>query len=121
MPVVLHPRLVAAACMDPTLTYMIQSGGPLTRERWIDLNYPDGPPKPWCVQHELAVGSSGATPHGRTIGPPRLGGRMLAAVWASIASESAPGTIQGLPDFQILVRQEHSAGGPIVGWIQRVD
>ena len=55
MPVVLHPRLVAAACMDPTLAYMIQNGGPLTRERWIDLNYPDGPPKPWCVEHELAV------------------------------------------------------------------
>ena len=55
MPVVLHPRLVAAACMDPTLAYMIQNGGPPTRERWIDLNYPDGPPKPWCVEHELAV------------------------------------------------------------------
>jgi hypothetical protein len=28
--------------MDPTLAYMIQNGGALTKERWIDLNYPDG-------------------------------------------------------------------------------
>ena len=26
MPVVPHPRLVAAACMDPTLAYMIENG-----------------------------------------------------------------------------------------------
>ena len=32
-----------------------QAGGPLTRERRIDINYLDGPPKPWCVEHELAV------------------------------------------------------------------
>jgi hypothetical protein len=30
MPVVLHPHLVAAARMDPTLVYMIQNGLPLT-------------------------------------------------------------------------------------------
>ncbi len=54
MPVV-PPRLVAAARMDPTLATLIKHGGPLTRERWMDLNYPGGPPKPWCVEHELAV------------------------------------------------------------------
>ncbi len=55
MPVALHPRLVAAARMDPTLAYMIQNGLPLTREQWMSLNWPDGPPKPWCVEHELEV------------------------------------------------------------------
>ena len=55
MPVVPHPRLVAAARMDPTLAYMIQNGLPLTREQWMSLNWPDGPPKPWCVEHELEV------------------------------------------------------------------
>jgi len=50
MPVVLHPHLVAAARMDPTLAYMIQNGLPLTREQWMSLNWPDGPPKPWCIR-----------------------------------------------------------------------
>ncbi len=65
--VLLHPRLVAATGMDPaavavedvaqpirtrklgsaTLATMIKHGGPLTRERWIDINYLDGPPTPW--------------------------------------------------------------------------
>jgi hypothetical protein len=53
--VLLHPRLVAAARMDPTLETMIQNGLPLTREQWMSLNWPDGPPKPWCVEHEMEV------------------------------------------------------------------
>jgi hypothetical protein len=32
---------------------------PIVRRRFADdaglRNYPDGPPKPWCVEHELAV------------------------------------------------------------------
>jgi len=55
MPVLLHPRLVAAARMDPTLATMIKHGGPLTRERWIDLNYLDGPPKVWTAEHEMGL------------------------------------------------------------------
>jgi hypothetical protein len=55
MPVVPHPRLVAAACMDPTLAYMIENGLPLTREQWMSLNWPDGPPKPWYIEHEMEV------------------------------------------------------------------
>jgi hypothetical protein len=38
-----------------TLAYMIQNGLPLTGEQWMSLNWPDGPPKPWCVEHEMEV------------------------------------------------------------------
>jgi hypothetical protein len=55
MPVVPHPRLAAAARVDPTLAYMIQNGLPLTREQWMSLNWPDGPPHPWSIEHEMAV------------------------------------------------------------------
>jgi hypothetical protein len=41
--------------MDPTLAYMIQNGLPLTREQWMSLNWPDGPPKPWYIEHEMEV------------------------------------------------------------------
>jgi len=37
------------------LAYMIQRGMPLTREQWISLMWPDGPPKPWCIEHEMEV------------------------------------------------------------------
>jgi len=55
MPVVLHPRLTLAAESDPMLAYMIQRGMPLTREQWISLMWPVGPPKPWCIEHEVEV------------------------------------------------------------------
>ncbi len=46
------PRLVEAA---PTLAYMINKGIPLTRERWIKLNWLGDPPQPWCIEHEMEV------------------------------------------------------------------
>jgi hypothetical protein len=55
MPDLPHPRVIRAAESCPTLAYMIQNGLPLTREQWMSLNWPDGPPKPWCVEHELEV------------------------------------------------------------------
>jgi len=55
MPVVVHPRLTLAAESDPMLAYMIQRCMPLTREQWISLSWPDGPPQPWCIEHEMEV------------------------------------------------------------------
>jgi len=49
------PRLVEAAKHDPTLDYMIKKGIPLTRERWIKLNWLADPPQPWGVEHEMEV------------------------------------------------------------------
>jgi hypothetical protein len=51
----LDPRLVEAAKNDPTLAYMINKGIPLTRERWIKLNWLAYPPQPWGVEHEMEV------------------------------------------------------------------
>jgi hypothetical protein len=48
-------RLVEAAKNDPTLAYMINKGIPLTRERWIKLNWLGDPPQPWGVEHETEV------------------------------------------------------------------
>ena len=55
MPALLHPRLIRAAKNDPTLAYMIQNGLPLTREQWMSLNWPDGPPHPRSIEHEMEV------------------------------------------------------------------
>ncbi len=49
------PHLVEAAKHDPTLAYMINKGIPLTRERWIKLNWLGDPPQPWCTEHEMEV------------------------------------------------------------------
>ena len=49
------PRLVEAAKHDPTLDYMIKKGIPLTRERWIKLNWLADPPHPGGVEHEMEV------------------------------------------------------------------
>ena len=49
------PRLVEAAKNDPTLAYMIKKGIPLTRERWIKLNWLADPPQPWGLEHEMEV------------------------------------------------------------------
>jgi hypothetical protein len=49
------PRLVEAAKNDPTLAYMFNKGIPLTRERWIKLNWLCDPPQPWGVEHEMEV------------------------------------------------------------------
>jgi hypothetical protein len=48
-------RLVEAAKHDPTLDYMIKKGIPLTRERWIKLNWLGDPPEPWCIEHEMEM------------------------------------------------------------------
>jgi hypothetical protein len=34
---------------------MIKKGLPLTREKWISMNYGGDPPKPWCIEHEMEV------------------------------------------------------------------
>jgi hypothetical protein len=34
---------------------MLKNGGPITRERYIDLAYAGEPPKPWTVEHELEL------------------------------------------------------------------
>jgi len=57
------PRLVEAAKHDPTLAYMINKGIPLTRERWIKLNWLGDPPQPWGVEHETEVPELFAGPH----------------------------------------------------------
>jgi len=49
------PRLVEAAKHDQTLDYMIKKGIPLTRERWIKLNWLADPPQPRGVEHEMEV------------------------------------------------------------------
>jgi hypothetical protein len=48
----IDPELLQEARHDPTLEYMIKHGIPLTRERYINLNYLGHPPKPWTAEHE---------------------------------------------------------------------
>ena len=51
----IDPRLLEAARYSPTLKHMIESGLPLTREKWISLNYLGRPQKPWNGEHEGEV------------------------------------------------------------------
>jgi hypothetical protein len=48
-------ELLDEARYSPTLAYMIKHGLPLTREKWISMNWPDGAPKPWTAEHEMEV------------------------------------------------------------------
>jgi hypothetical protein len=41
-----------AAQYSRTLERMIREGMPLTREKWISLNFLGRPPKPWMGEHE---------------------------------------------------------------------
>ena len=40
---------------DPVLRYMVRHMIPLTRENWLELSYPDGPPKDWGPELEAEV------------------------------------------------------------------
>jgi hypothetical protein len=51
----IDPRLLQEAKYSPTLAYMIKNGLPLTREKWISMNYMGHPPEPWTAEHEAEV------------------------------------------------------------------
>ena len=51
----IDPRLLEAAQYSPTLKRMIKEGLPLTREKWISMNYLGHPPEPWTDEHEAEV------------------------------------------------------------------
>ena len=51
----IDPELLREARHSPTLTYMIKNGLPLTREKWISMNYLGHPPEPWTDEHEAEV------------------------------------------------------------------
>jgi hypothetical protein len=51
----IDPRLLHEAQYSPTLARMIRERMPLTREKWISLNYLGHPPKPWTGEHEAEV------------------------------------------------------------------
>lgn len=51
----IDPRLLEAAQYSPTLEHMINNGLPLTREKWISMNYLGHPPDPWTDEHEAEV------------------------------------------------------------------
>jgi hypothetical protein len=54
----IDPELLREARHSPTLAYMIENGLPLTREKWISLNYVGRPPEPWTDEHEAEVPES---------------------------------------------------------------
>jgi hypothetical protein len=49
------PEILQAAKNDGILRRMIQSGAPLTRAKWINMNWLGNPPKPWTSEHEAEV------------------------------------------------------------------
>ena len=51
----IDPELLREAQHSPTLAKMIREGMPLTREKWISLNYLGNPPKRWTGEHEGQV------------------------------------------------------------------
>jgi hypothetical protein len=51
----IDPRLIEAARHDGTLRHMIKNDLPLTREKWMAMNYLGDPPKPWTAEHEAEV------------------------------------------------------------------
>lgn len=53
--IVLHPVLLHEAQYSPTLKYMLEHNIPLTREKWISINYLGHPPEPWTDEHEAEV------------------------------------------------------------------
>jgi hypothetical protein len=60
----IDPRLLESAKRSGTLRRMIQSGAPLTREKWISMAYLGHPPHPWTAEHEMDV------PEPFRLGPP---------------------------------------------------
>ena len=51
----IDPRILEAAKDDGLLRRMIASGAPLTREKWIRMNWLGHPPKPRTSEHEAEV------------------------------------------------------------------
>jgi hypothetical protein len=51
----IDPRLLEAARYSPTLKHMIKNGLPLTREKFISMNYLGHPPEPWTDEHEAEL------------------------------------------------------------------
>jgi hypothetical protein len=51
----IDPRLIHEAQYSATLAYMIKKGLPLTREKWIQMNWGGDTPKPWTAEHEMEV------------------------------------------------------------------
>jgi hypothetical protein len=45
----IDPELLRAAEDDGILRLMIKLGAPLTREKWISMNYLGHPPEPWTA------------------------------------------------------------------------
>ncbi len=53
----IDPRLLEEAEHDPVLKYMLEHGIPLTREKYISLNYIGHPPEPWTEEDERQLPS----------------------------------------------------------------
>lgn len=51
----IDPRLLEAAKDDGILRRMIREHLPLTREKWISMNWLGHPPHPWTAEHEEEV------------------------------------------------------------------
>jgi hypothetical protein len=51
----IDPRILEAAKDDGILRHMIRAGVPLTREKWLSMNYLGHPPQPWTSEHEAEV------------------------------------------------------------------
>jgi len=51
----IDPRILEAAKDSGTLRLMIRTGAPLTREKWISMNYMGHPPEPWTSEAESEV------------------------------------------------------------------
>lgn len=48
-------RLLQEAQHDPTLNWMIKNGAPLTRQKWIELNWGGETPQPWTAEDEAQL------------------------------------------------------------------
>ena len=51
----IDPSVLEAAKDNGTLRRIIRVGAPLTREKWVSMNYLGHPPKPWTSEHEAEV------------------------------------------------------------------
>lgn len=54
-PTQLRRALETQATSDPVLQTMLNSGGPLTREDYIQMAYPGNRPDPWTAEHEAEL------------------------------------------------------------------
>jgi hypothetical protein len=41
--------------LDPVEEALVYLGLPITRENWLDLAWPQGPPDPWTQEHEMEL------------------------------------------------------------------